>query len=116
MKVYNEDTLIYNGTALGKDYNGSLRDLQKVVLLGEYGEKNVGKLRVVLVLDKDTPLKYADQLAQIDWKFIVEDASGEKNPKTGDGMNMPLYGAAALVSGIGVCILLCGQKKRRASR
>ena len=116
MKVYNEGTLIYNGTALGKDYNGSLQDLQKVVLLGEYGEKNVGKLRVVLTLDKDTPLKYADQLAQIDWKFIVEDASGEKNPKSGDSMNMPLYGAAALVSGIGVCILLCGQKKRRASR
>lgn len=116
MKVYNEGTLIYNGTALGKDYNDSLQDLQKVVLLGEYGEKNVGKLRVVLTLDKDTPLKYADQLAQIDWKFIVEDASGEKNPKTGDSMNMPLYGAAALVSGIGVCILLCGQKKRRASR
>lgn len=122
MEVYNGNTLVYKGTALGKDYDGSVQDLQKVVLLGDYVAKATGNLRVALTLDKDTPLKYADQLAQIDWKFIVEEVSSrgggssEKPPQTGDSMNMPLYGAAALVSGIGVCILLCGQKKRRASR
>lgn len=114
MKVYNGDTLIYDGTALGEKYDGSIQDLQKAVLLGEYGAKKVGKLHVVLTLDKDTPMSYADQLAQIDWKFIVEDISDQETPETGDRANMLLYGAVALVSGVSICVLvICGFKKRK---
>ena len=118
MKVYNGDKLIYDGTALGKDYKGSINDLQEVVLLGEYGGKKSGKLRVELTLDKDTPMTYADQLTQIDWKFIVEDITdGTKgsDPKTGDNMNLLLYSAAVLVSGAGLLLLFL-QKKNRTSR
>lgn len=118
MKVYNGDKLIYDGTALGKDYKGSINDLQEVVLLGEYGGKKSGKLRVELTLDKDTPMTYADQLTQIDWKFIVEDTTdGTKgsDPKTGDNMNLLLYSAAVLVSGAGLLLIFL-QKKNRTSR
>lgn len=118
MKVYNGDKLIYDGTALGKDYKGSINDLQEVVLLGEYGGKKSGKLRVELTLDKDTPMTYADQLTQIDWKFIVEDITdGTKgsDPKTGDNMNLLLYSAAVLVSGAGLLLLFL-QKKNRTSQ
>ena len=87
-------------------------------MLGEYGGKKSGKLRVELTLDKDTPMTYADQLTQIDWKFIVEDITdGTKgsDPKTGDNMNLLLYSAAVLVSGAGLLLIFL-QKKSRTSR
>ena len=112
MKVYNGDRLIYNGTALGKDYDGSIQSLQRVVLLGDYGGRTSGTLRVELTLDKDTPMKYTGQLAQIDWKFIVEAVSTGKNPKTGDSMSLLLYGAVTFASGLGACALVLGGRKR----
>ncbi|MDD4849235.1 MAG: BsaA family SipW-dependent biofilm matrix protein, partial [Gemmiger sp.] len=72
MNVYYADALIYDGTALGKEYNGSGKNLQNVVTLGDYAAWKTGKIRVELTLDKNTPISYADLYTMIDWKFIIQ--------------------------------------------
>ena len=71
MKVYHGDDLIYDGTALGKDYTNSVQSLHDVIALGEYAAKATNNIRVELELDKDVSHERAEHLAEIDWKFMA---------------------------------------------
>ncbi len=73
MNVYHDGQLIYNGTAWGKEYNGSINNLQNVISLGDFGAKRLSNIRVELTLSKDTPIEYGGLLTQIDWKWMVEE-------------------------------------------
>lgn len=85
MTVYYEEKPIYVGTAPGKEYPGSIQNLQNVVELGRFVKDASTTIDVELTLDKDTPLKYADMLTQIDWKFVTEEQpDNADSPKTGD--------------------------------
>ena len=72
MKVYHGSELLYNGTALGSSYEGSVRNLQNLVNLGQYKPGERKDIRVELTLDKNTPMEYCDIYSRIDWKFMVE--------------------------------------------
>ena len=131
MKVYHGTDLIYDGTAMGKDYPGSLSDLQGVVYLGNYEPGSEKQLRAELVLDKDTPIEYSGILAEIDWVFMAEEietakdepardepAAASASPKTGDGFSLAWYALVMLISGIGIAtsaILLAATRKRRGT-
>lgn len=109
MKVYYDDELIYDGTALGKEYKDGYKNLQDVIFLGEYMPKDASKLHVELVVDPNIPAEYYDLLTQIDWKFTsieteknVGDADYTKppgdpgnddvdRPKTGDTNRLTWY-------------------------
>lgn len=120
MKVYYGEELIYDGTALGKDYNGSIRNLQNVISLGKYASGVKSKIRVVLQLDKNTSLEYADLLTQIDWKFMVEEKTTNVTPvnppKTGDTNNRVLYIAFMVFSGVALAGLILYDKRERKKR
>lgn len=113
MTVYYEGKPIYVGTALGKEYPGSIQNLQNVVELGRFVKDAATTIDVELTLDKDTPLKYADMLTQIDWKFVTEEQpDNADNPKTGD-TGVMRYIAFMLISGVTVIILLISDHRRR---
>ena len=113
MKVFHGTDLIYDGTALGKSYPGSLINLQDIIYLGEYTPGHADKIQVALVLDKNTPLEYSDMLTMIDWKFMVEwqppDSVPDPDrpgfvPKTGD-INFYRYLVIMLISA--ACLIVC---------
>lgn len=113
MDVYLDGELLYRGTALGKAYAGSLRDLQDVVSLGKYDPGASGTIRVELTLDKDLPMEYADLLTQIDWKFLVEEEVTP--PATGDTNQIWVYAGVMAVSLVGLqimTILLIRQRRK----
>lgn len=113
MTVYYEGKPIYVGTALGKEYPGSIQNLQNVVELGRFVKDAATTIDVELTLDKDTPLKYADMLTQIDWKFVTEEQpDNADSPKTGD-TGVMRYIAFMLISGVTVIILLISDHRRR---
>jgi hypothetical protein len=121
MQVYQDATMIYDGTALGKDYPSKLGNLHNVVYLGDYLPAKTDNLKVDLLLDKDTPMEYAGILSNIDWKFMVEDMPEEEPkkppvnppvllgaPKTGDQTLFSHYllvaSAALAVTALGVAV------------
>ena len=123
MKVFHGVDLIYDGTAFGKEYPGSLINLQNVIYLGEYTPGLAGQIQVALALDKDTPIEYANLLTNIDWKFMVEwqnpdtvpdPAHPKSMPKTGDTTNFYWYLAVMLISA--TCLTACVTSLRRARK
>ena len=123
MKVYHGTNLIYDGTAMGKSYAGSINDLHNAILLGTYKPRVAGQIRAELVLDKDTPLEYAGLLTKIDWKFMVMDVTKgpssepENIPETGDTMDRTQqYVIFMIIAGIclaGCFIILASTNKKR---
>lgn len=114
MKVYYGTTLIYDGTALGKDYAGSIRNLQNVMSLGKYNPNASATIRVELTLDKDTPLEYSDLLTQIDWKFMTEEEPEKTTPpKTGDESNTMRYIIFMSASAAGLMLVLLWERKQK---
>jgi alternate signal-mediated exported protein, CPF_0494 family len=126
MKVFHGSDLIYDGTALGKEYPGSLINLQNVIYLGEYTPGHADQIQVALTLDKDTHLEYSNLLTKIDWKFMVEGQTSEtitdpdnpnpeyteSMPKTGDSTNFHYYLAVMLLSL--TCLIACAVGLRKA--
>ena len=94
MKVWYGTELIYDGTAMGKEYIGSINDLHNVIYLGNYEAGDEHLLKVELLLHKDTPIEYSGLLTEIDWQFNAEEDEGSviiRGEKTWDhGQNTTL--------------------------
>ena len=123
MKVYMEETMIYNGTAIGKEYANSINDLQKAVFLGKYKAGMGNQIRVELQLKEDTEMKYQDLLTKIDWKFAAVERENPNQtntpnrPKTGDGTKAVIYSILMLASVFGILIgMKCLKKGRNEKR
>ncbi|MCL1895357.1 MAG: BsaA family SipW-dependent biofilm matrix protein [Clostridiales bacterium] len=133
MKVYHGTELIYDGTAMGKDYPGGLNDLQGVICLGNYKPGDEKQLRAVLVLDKDTPIEYSGILTEIDWVFMAEEDPDKKapdkkppekkatvsaSPKTGDAFSLSWYALVMCISGIcfAVCVIVLIAMRKRGDK
>ena len=135
MKVYHGDDLIYDGTALGKDYTNSVQSLHDVIALGEYAAKATNNIRVELELDKDVSHERAEHLTEIDWKFMAVEVTDPVTPtgtpvltatpqptatanymppKTGDTNQLARYVAMMSMAmvGLGVCIFLMKKKRK----
>ena len=116
MKVTYDGTVIYEGTAMGKEYTNSINDLHKAIMLGVYGPKVENKIKVELTLDKDTPIKYSDLLTKIDWEFMIVEivSSNPDGPRTGDYNQNWIYYTMEVVCAIvaSACIVLLIKKKR----
>ena len=132
MKVYHGTELIYDGTALGKDYTDSRNNLHEVISLGEYKAKTTNNIKVELELDKDVGMERAEHLTEIDWKFMAVEVTDPTvtpkptgiasqpttpnymPPKTGDINQLARYlimMSSAMV-GLGVCAYLIKKKRK----
>jgi alternate signal-mediated exported protein len=80
MKVYCGATLIYDGTAGGKAYAGSINDLYNAISLGNYQPGAENLIRAKLLVAKHIPQEYAGILATINWKFIAEEPAPPTPP------------------------------------
>ena len=80
MKVYHGDELIYDGTALGKDYVDSKQSLHEVIALGEYQAKSTNNIKVELELDKNVDIERAEHLTEIDWRFMAVEVTDPDEP------------------------------------
>ena len=120
MKVYNGDTLIYSGTASGKEYANDLPALQDVVFLGDYVPNVKSKIRVELELSKDTPVEYCSLLTMTDWRFMVSEAAlpGGEGPKTGYNGELAKYAVhmAVATAGFIVCLVLLKRERKRGEK
>lgn len=107
MQVYYDGTLIYEGSAKGDDYIDSLFD---VIYLGEYVAGESNKIEVVLTLDKDIPMEYAEVLANTDWQFMVEEEI-DTLVQTGDESDFSIYMIQMILAGLG--LVVCLRKSKR---
>ena len=129
MKVYHGTDLIYDGTARGGQYAGSVQNLQNVISLGNYAAGSKKDIRVELTLEPNTPMEYADVLSRIDWKFMVNEEPTPDTPgtpatprpgvtivpKTGDFTDLSRYIVMMCVSGslLAACIVFLAVTKKR---
>ncbi len=90
MKVIFEGKTIYDGSAAGIDYNNGSWNLRKAVKLCMMNPHDESKIKVILSLDKDTTIEYADILTKIDWQFMVKEINSPEGyqPITSDRMNI----------------------------
>ncbi len=88
MKIYLDDTLIYDGFAKGLDYNHNGVNLQDVIEIGDCQTNEVHKLLVETTLSKDFSDPTGNDASYIDWEFYAQYAEKiipiEPNPNTGD--------------------------------
>ncbi|MFI3206912.1 MAG: hypothetical protein R3Y33_06665, partial [Clostridia bacterium] len=103
MTVYYNGEILYTGTAKGDDYANTLFD---VIYLGEYLSGDENWLEVILTLDKDIPMEYANILATTDWQFMVEEDLEATIPQTGDVNDFGIYIMLMLVSALGLYICI----------
>ena len=87
MKVYLNNSLIYNGKVKGLDYNLSGINLQDSVLLKEFAKNEAAKIRVELQLSPDYDNKDYNDYSYLNWKFIAQfdvdnDPTPNPQPKT----------------------------------
>lgn len=115
MKVIFRGKTIYEGTAAGKSYGSG--DMRDVVKLCRLGHGDTADMKILLQLDPDTGIEYADLLTMIDCRFMVTEKKQPPvpiGPKTGDEMPVAVMIAilAASAAVITAVIIAVFRRKR----
>ena len=87
MKIYLDDSLIYDGKVKGLDYNNNGVNLQEAIEIGDFpgGRRAVMKAETTLSTDYNNPED--NDFSEIDWQFYAE--YDEKEEPTPDSKPTP---------------------------
>lgn len=87
MKVYLDDSLIYDGKVKGLDYKLNGVNLQNAILLKKFLKNEKSKIKVQLYLSKDYDNKNINDYSYLVWKFFAEYANDDINDEKNDDIN-----------------------------
>lgn len=95
MKVYNNNSLIYDGNLSGKKYDNSISDLTSSLSLGRFDFGKQTEVIFNLKLNEATGIVYSDLMTGIDWEIKATEIVDDKpivvpvvTPKTGVGSDL----------------------------
>lgn len=114
MKVIFKGKTVYEGTASGKSYGG--RDLRDVIKLCRLGSGDTVDMKILLQLDADTGIEYADLLTMIDCRFMVtekKEPPAPIGPKTGDNMPVAVM-IIIMMASAGLAAAVIIRRRKRA--
>ena len=90
IKIYNNDSIIYDGKATGVTYDGTNYDLEGAITLGDYQPNSKGIIKFEVVLDPNYGNIESNEFSYVDWKFYGQYDDNKKieeiteNPNTGE--------------------------------
>ena len=122
MKVYLNDSIIYNGRVRGLDYNLDGINLQNSVLLKQMNNNEQAKIKVELKLSEDYSNKEFNDYSYLNWVFIAEfdkqtpepdpEPTPEPEKEVIEIVPAPITGldynyVPIVIASIGVCTVAC---------
>ena len=105
MKVYLDDSLVYNGNIRGLDYNDGGINFEDAVKLREFNPGDKSLLKVETELLGDYSNKDNNEIGKVDWLFYAQYEKNQpqvidKVPKTDLNSNKIIISIVALILGI----------------
>ncbi len=116
MKIIFKGKTIYEGTAAGKSYGGG-KSLRDVIKLCRLGPRDTADMKILLQLDADTGIEFADLLTEIDCRFMVTEKKQTPEPilpKTGDDTKVAVM--IILMAASAAVILTVVTRRREKTR